>query len=169
MQELERKDERKLKRVRKAIGLLSEDPRYPSLNAHKFESQKGPNGVDIWESYVETILQALGGFFGFMDLMGARSRFSQSRRTLKKHEKCNWSTIKMISLGLEQEILLQLEKLPLRQQRRVLDFARELSSTQIKGVSGSVLIPFAGTIEADDLRIMSHAANEDCEKKTVVL
>ena len=69
----------------------------------------------------------------------------------------------MVSSGLEQELLLQLGKLPLRQQRRVLDFARELSSSQITGVSGSVLIPFAGTIEADDLLIMSQAANEDCE------
>ena len=69
----------------------------------------------------------------------------------------------MVNSGLEQELLNQLGKLPLRQQRMVLDFAWELSSSQITGVSGSVLTPFARTIEADDLRIMSEAANEDCE------
>ena len=69
----------------------------------------------------------------------------------------------MVNSGLEQELLNQLGKLPLRQQRMVLDFTWELSSSQITGVSGSVLTPFARTIEADDLRIMSEAANEDCE------
>ncbi len=81
----------------------------------------------------------------------------------QKSVKCDWSAIKIISPGLEQELLLQLGKLPPRQQRRVLDFARELSSTQIEGVPGSVLTSFAGTIEADDLLIMSQAASEDCE------
>ena len=53
MDELEAKDERKLRKVRKTLGLLSKDPRYPGLNSHKREAEKGPNGEDVWESYVE--------------------------------------------------------------------------------------------------------------------
>ena len=53
MEALEQKDERKFKKVRKTLGLLSQDPRYPGLNSHKREAEKGPHGEDIWESYVE--------------------------------------------------------------------------------------------------------------------
>ena len=53
MEELEQKEERKFRKVRKTLGLLSQDPKYPGLNSHKREAEKGPNGEDIWESYVE--------------------------------------------------------------------------------------------------------------------
>ena len=53
MRELEAKDERKFKKVRKTLGLLSQDPKHPGLNSHKREAEKGPLGEDIWESYVE--------------------------------------------------------------------------------------------------------------------
>ncbi|HZT40694.1 MAG TPA: hypothetical protein VFA07_00825 [Chthonomonadaceae bacterium] len=53
MEELEQKDERKFRKVRKTLGLLSQDPKHPGLNSHKREAEKGPNGEDIWESYVE--------------------------------------------------------------------------------------------------------------------
>ncbi len=53
MEELEQKDERKFKKVRKTLGLLSQNPKYPGLNSHKRETEKGPRGEDIWESYVE--------------------------------------------------------------------------------------------------------------------
>lgn len=43
----------KLKKVRKALGLLERDPRYPGLNSHKYQSVRGQDGSDVWESYVE--------------------------------------------------------------------------------------------------------------------
>lgn len=67
----------------------------------------------------------------------------------------------MVSPVMEQELHHQLENLPLGQQRQVLDFARALSLAQPNGVPGSVLLPFAGTIEPDGLLIMSKAADED--------
>lgn len=53
MDELSAKDERKHRKVLKTLGLLCQDPRYPGLNSHKRETEKGPNGEEIWESYVE--------------------------------------------------------------------------------------------------------------------
>ena len=72
----------------------------------------------------------------------------------------------MVSPVMEQELHQQLSALPLGQQRQVLDFARALSLAQPSGVPGSALLPFAGAIEADDLLIMSKAADEDCEQVT---
>jgi hypothetical protein len=43
----------KLKKVRKALGLLQRDPRYPGLHSHKYGSIKGQNGEEVWDSYVE--------------------------------------------------------------------------------------------------------------------
>ena len=70
----------------------------------------------------------------------------------------------MVSPVMEQELRHQLDRLPLGQQRQVLEFARALSLTQPNGVPGSVLLPFAGTIEINDLRVMSQAADVDCEQ-----
>lgn len=72
----------------------------------------------------------------------------------------------MVSSMMEQELHHQLANLPLGQQRQVLDFARALSLALPSGVPGSVLLPFAGAIEPDDLAIMSQAADEDCEQIT---
>lgn len=44
----------KLKKVRKALYLLQQmRPTYPGLHSHRYESLKGPNGEEVWESYVE--------------------------------------------------------------------------------------------------------------------
>lgn len=43
----------KLKKVRKCLGLLQADPRYPGLNSHKYSSLHGINGEEVWDSYVE--------------------------------------------------------------------------------------------------------------------
>lgn len=43
----------KLRKVRKALGLLQRDPRYPGLNSHKYVSLHGADGEDVWDSYVE--------------------------------------------------------------------------------------------------------------------
>ena len=70
----------------------------------------------------------------------------------------------MSSPSIEKEILDQLKKLALSQQREVLNFAKALESARPAGVAGRVLLPFVGTIPPDDLRIMEQAIEEGCEK-----
>jgi len=55
MTELEQKDEKKFKKVRKTLGLLSHDPKYPGLNSHKREAETGTDGEDIWNPTSKTI------------------------------------------------------------------------------------------------------------------
>jgi len=43
----------KLKKVRKALARLGEDPFHPALNSHAYKSVKGPNDETVWDSYVE--------------------------------------------------------------------------------------------------------------------
>lgn len=44
----------KLKKIRKALRLLEQaDPRHPGLHSHAYQSVPGPEGVTLWESYVE--------------------------------------------------------------------------------------------------------------------
>ncbi len=45
---------KRLKAVRKALGLLETNPRHPSLNTHKFSSLRGPAGEDVFEAYAES-------------------------------------------------------------------------------------------------------------------
>jgi hypothetical protein len=66
--------------------------------------------------------------------------------------------------SLEQELLDQISQMGAEQQQRVLDFARSLATPEPRGVRGKDLLQFAGTIEADDLRLMAEAIQEDCEK-----
>jgi hypothetical protein len=39
--------------VKKAIGLLAENPRHGSLKTHEFTSLKGPKGEKMFEAYAE--------------------------------------------------------------------------------------------------------------------
>ena len=44
----------KLTKVSKTLEILAtHGPKYRSLHSHKYQSIKGPNGEDVWESYVE--------------------------------------------------------------------------------------------------------------------
>jgi hypothetical protein len=43
----------KLKKVRRALALLEQDPRYPGLNSHPYESFPVDKDVKVWDSYVE--------------------------------------------------------------------------------------------------------------------
>ena len=45
--------EKRLKAVRKSIGLMESNLRHPSLNTHKFEILRGANGEEVFESYAE--------------------------------------------------------------------------------------------------------------------
>ena len=45
--------EKQYKAVKKSLRLLSNDPSYPSLNTHKYDSLVGLDGAEIFESYAE--------------------------------------------------------------------------------------------------------------------
>ena len=49
----DKKDLRKLAKVRKCLGFIETNPKHPSLHSHKYIEKKGKNGEDVWESYVE--------------------------------------------------------------------------------------------------------------------
>jgi hypothetical protein len=46
-------EQAKLKKVRKALALLEQDPRYPGLNSHQYETFPVGKDVKVWDSYVE--------------------------------------------------------------------------------------------------------------------
>lgn len=45
--------EKKLRKVRRALGRLQIDPTHPGLRSHKYSSMSGTNGEEVWDSYVE--------------------------------------------------------------------------------------------------------------------
>ena len=45
--------EARLKKVRKALRHLRENPRYPGLHSHPYESFPVDRPVKVWDSYVE--------------------------------------------------------------------------------------------------------------------
>lgn len=58
---------------------------------------------------------------------------------------------------IEQELHRYMERLSVIEQRRVVDFARDLAPTPPPGVSGSVWAPFSGAIPSDDIERMQVA------------
>ncbi|MGH8828812.1 MAG: hypothetical protein ACRDVZ_14685 [Jiangellaceae bacterium] len=44
----------KLKKIKKTLRILRDlGPSHPGLNSHKYHSINGPDGEEVWESYVE--------------------------------------------------------------------------------------------------------------------
>jgi hypothetical protein len=70
----------------------------------------------------------------------------------------------MMAQTLEAEIREQLSQLPIKQQRRVLEFARSLVAARVRGVPGKALLRFAGVINTDNLTAMKQAIEEGCEQ-----
>lgn len=66
--------------------------------------------------------------------------------------------------NIERELQKEISKLPTEQQRRVLDFARSLMTTERDGPLGPAMLRFAGAIEPSDLWIMDKAISDGCEK-----
>lgn len=56
---------KRLKAVRKALGLLETNPRHPGLNTHKFSSLQGPGGEEVFEAYAENRTPAAWRIFWF--------------------------------------------------------------------------------------------------------
>jgi len=49
----DRRLDKRLKAVRKTLGLLETNPRHPGLQSHKFQSLSGPGGEGVYEVYAE--------------------------------------------------------------------------------------------------------------------
>ncbi len=64
----------------------------------------------------------------------------------------------MIAQTVEAEIREQLSQLPVEQQRRVLEFARSLVATRVRGVPGKTLLRFAGAINTSTAPSSSHSS-----------
>ena len=60
------------------------------------------------------------------------------------------------------DVVQEMEKLPQHLQWQVLEFARMLANTQVRGVPGQELLEFAGCIPADDVQMMRDAIEQDC-------
>ena len=71
----------------------------------------------------------------------------------------------MANQSIQKEILEQLDKLHIEQQRQVLDFARAMAGPV--GKPGKELLRFAGDIDIEDLRLMSQAIEQDCEQVNI--
>ena len=69
-----------------------------------------------------------------------------------------------MKISIIDEIVEQLETMPLHLQTQVLEFARTLVKTEIKGTSGQNLLHFAGSIPASELKLMYESIHLDCEQ-----
>jgi hypothetical protein len=56
---------KRLKAVRKALGLLETNLRHPGLKTHKFSSLKGPGGEEVFEAYAENRTPAAWRIFWY--------------------------------------------------------------------------------------------------------
>ena len=69
-----------------------------------------------------------------------------------------------MTTSISDQIIEQLKMMPQDLQYQVLEFARNLTSSKIKGVPGKQLLRFVGSIPKEDLQLMSEAIKQDCEK-----
>lgn len=70
----------------------------------------------------------------------------------------------MIRPEFREEILQELNSLPPDQQRRVLEFARELALSRRRGTRGRALLRFSGSVTAEETARMSEAIEAACER-----
>lgn len=64
---------------------------------------------------------------------------------------------------IERELRDHLSALAPEQQRQVLEYARALGAVPQRGVPGSALLRFAGSIPEEDLAAIRTAVEEDCK------
>jgi len=67
----------------------------------------------------------------------------------------------MTNAAIKDNLLAQFDKLPPDLQLRVLNFASALIP---RGIEGKSLLKFEGAIPIEDLKLMSAAIEEGCEK-----
>ena len=70
----------------------------------------------------------------------------------------------MVDKTIQTELLARLAQLPEEKQRRVLDVAHALGGSTPRGVPGSQLLQFAGTMTKAEAKEMLTAIEEDCEQ-----
>ena len=70
----------------------------------------------------------------------------------------------MANSAITEELLKQLNQLPLESQKKVLEFARALNVVTLKGKPGKDLLKFAGTIDQESLKAMEEAVEYGCER-----
>ncbi len=70
----------------------------------------------------------------------------------------------MLNPFLEQELLENFAHLAIEQQRKVVDYARNLTLARAQGVPGRSLLEFAGAIDPEDLAFMATAIENECEQ-----
>jgi hypothetical protein len=62
------------------------------------------------------------------------------------------------------QVVEQMNTLPPKLQRRVLNYAEALNKSGKRGVAGRKLLKFSGAIAADELAAMKKAIETDCEQ-----
>lgn len=69
-----------------------------------------------------------------------------------------------MSISVFDQVVEQLRAMPQPLQWQVLSFVRTLTGSKVQGVSGKVLLQFAGAIPSDDLQLMQDAIALGCEQ-----
>lgn len=70
----------------------------------------------------------------------------------------------MAAPSYRAELIAELERLPIAEQRRVLEFARALRRSRLVGASAERVRELAVGITTDDLISMEQAIEEACER-----
>jgi hypothetical protein len=66
--------------------------------------------------------------------------------------------------SIKKEVLDRMEELSDEKQKLVLNILRSLTPRRPRGTPGRDLLDLAGLIDAEDLRLMSEAIEEGCER-----
>ncbi|BAY17760.1 hypothetical protein NIES21_36020 [Anabaenopsis circularis NIES-21] len=69
-----------------------------------------------------------------------------------------------MNISIIDEVIEQLKAMPQDLQWQVLEFARILAKSQVRGTPGKKLLRFAASIPPDDLQLMREAIEQDCEQ-----
>jgi hypothetical protein len=69
-----------------------------------------------------------------------------------------------MNISIIDEVIEQLRAMPQDLQGRVLEFARTLVRSQVRGTPGQQLLRFAVSIPPDDLQLMREAIEQGCEQ-----
>jgi ribosomal 30S subunit maturation factor RimM len=65
---------------------------------------------------------------------------------------------------ITEELIKQLDLLPLELQKKVLDFAKALTINAHKGTSGREILSFAGVMDRESVKEITEAVRLDCEQ-----
>ncbi len=68
-----------------------------------------------------------------------------------------------MSMSTIDEVVEQLKTMPQHLQYQVLEFAQKFLKTEVRGIPGKKLLPFAGSISPEDLQMMGETIKQDCE------